>query len=618
MLAIAALIIALAKPYIPTDTDYITSKVLIYVDNSFSMENKSKNGNLLHEAKKQAKAIVDAYNDDVTFFLLTNDFNPEYNTALSKAMIKDEIEKIDISPASPSISHVYRYAANTLHSSARPHSTMYFISDFQSSVADWQNITPDTNIHTLLVPMKAPDVKNICIDSVWILSPDYLPGKIVSMGIKLQNYSDESMDAVPLKIMLNNKQKALTSLSVEAGNTAETIINFMLDSTSIQSGYVEITDHPIVFDDRMYFSIYAGSAKNILHLYTTKENPYIHTLFSTDSLVNYQATEVKNINYSILNEQQLVLLETDNSLSNGLIQALSQYVSAGGNILLFPSENMQEYHNDINIAFGTTLLGKVDTTGIKIDKLNTEHLIFKNVFEQYPENIDLPEVRYRYVLDRNIGNAKENIITLENQDSYLTAEQHGSGMVYTIASPLTANAGNMVEHAVFVPTLWNMIYAAEHVKLYYTIGENELITIKMQKDIDDKHFPEMKAYRSDMSFIPEVKSTYPYMQLLVYQQVNTAGIYALNCQKDHLADIAFNYSRKESQMTFDDADNIKELLKQNNLTSLSVFDIQHKSAHHIKNNIHREGTPLSVWFILLCLACLLAESGLLRRYFQQD
>ena len=119
MLAIAALIIALAKPYIPTDTDYITSKVLIYVDNSFSMENKSKNGNLLHEAKKQAKAIVDAYNDDVTFFLLTNDFNPEYNTALSKAMIKDEIEKIDISPASPSISHVYRYAANTLHSSAR-------------------------------------------------------------------------------------------------------------------------------------------------------------------------------------------------------------------------------------------------------------------------------------------------------------------------------------------------------------------------------------------------------------------------------------------------------------------------------------------------------------------
>ncbi|MBO4580837.1 MAG: BatA and WFA domain-containing protein [Bacteroidales bacterium] len=618
MLAIAALITALAKPYIPAASDYATSKVMIYIDNSFSMENKSKNGNLLHEAKQQAKAIADAYGDDVEFYLLTNDFKPEYNMALSKQMIKEEIEKTEASPSSPSFSQVYRYAVNTLRSSARSGPALYYISDFQLSASDWQNITPDTNVHTFLVPLKAPHIKNICIDSVWILSPDYLPGTLVSMGVRVKNYSDETMEAVPLKIMLNNKQKALSSLSVEAGNTAEIIVNFMADSTSIQSGYVEITDNPIVFDDRMYFSIYAGTVKNILQLYTSRENTYISTLFGADSTVNYQTTEVKNVNYSILKEQQLVLLETDNNLSDGLIQAIEQYVSAGGNLLLFPSESKETYHNDINMALGTTLLGKADTAKIKIDKLNTEHVIFKNVFEQYPENIDLPEVKFRYVLDRNIGNAKEDIMTLENGESFLTAEQHGSGMVYTLASPLSLNAGNMVEHALFVPAIWNMTFSMDKVNLYYTIGNNELITVKIQKDIDDKHLPEIKAYHSDMAFIPEVKTTRPYMQLLVYHQVNADGIYALNCQNEHLADVAFNYSRKESQMEFEDAGSIKEILEQTNLSSFSILDIQHKSAQSVTRHIRQEGTSLSVWFILLCLACLLAESTLLRRYFTQS
>ena len=64
ILAVSFLVFAFAQPFIPADKKNTVSgiqAVSIYVDNSFSMENVSKNGMLLDEAKKIAREIALAH-----------------------------------------------------------------------------------------------------------------------------------------------------------------------------------------------------------------------------------------------------------------------------------------------------------------------------------------------------------------------------------------------------------------------------------------------------------------------------------------------------------------------------------------------------------------------------
>ncbi|NTV82966.1 MAG: hypothetical protein HGA23_01520, partial [Bacteroidales bacterium] len=65
MLAIAALILAFAQPYLPHDKNIAkpdaVNHVNIYIDNSFSMEALSSTGSLLEMAKVKAKEISAAY-----------------------------------------------------------------------------------------------------------------------------------------------------------------------------------------------------------------------------------------------------------------------------------------------------------------------------------------------------------------------------------------------------------------------------------------------------------------------------------------------------------------------------------------------------------------------------
>jgi hypothetical protein len=78
LLAIACLVIAFAKPYIPSPLQHkkFTGRqaISVYIDNSFSMEALSTGGRLLDLAKTKAREIANAYNPSDLYQVLTNDF----------------------------------------------------------------------------------------------------------------------------------------------------------------------------------------------------------------------------------------------------------------------------------------------------------------------------------------------------------------------------------------------------------------------------------------------------------------------------------------------------------------------------------------------------------------
>ena len=107
-LAIAAMVLAFAQPFIPLSSGVKKGEraVSVFVDNSFSMNALSKDAPLLELAKQRARDIVGAYDVADRFQVLTNDFEGRDQRLVSQEDALNRIEEIRTSPASRELSKV--------------------------------------------------------------------------------------------------------------------------------------------------------------------------------------------------------------------------------------------------------------------------------------------------------------------------------------------------------------------------------------------------------------------------------------------------------------------------------------------------------------------------------
>ena len=104
--AISMLVVAFAGPFLPSNNSDAQSKThinIIYIDNSFSMENEGKSGVVFEQARQIAKQIVFNSGAGKEFILITNDMFPEHQFVLDRDKFIQEVDKIEISPSLKSL-----------------------------------------------------------------------------------------------------------------------------------------------------------------------------------------------------------------------------------------------------------------------------------------------------------------------------------------------------------------------------------------------------------------------------------------------------------------------------------------------------------------------------------
>ena len=615
ILAIAAIVLAFARPYIPNsdaENSGANACIAIYVDNSFSMESEAVNGNLLDEAKEKAKAIAQAYQTSDKYMLVTNDFEPKHQQFLSQDEMIQEIDEITVSPVTKTINEVFSYVSRYLNRQNAASKKIYYISDFQMATMDMEKLAVDTNIKISLIPLRSNKINNLYIDTLWIDCPSPRFKQQATVHAVVKNTSEETVEKLPVRLFVNKSQKALATIDVPAKGFAEAQLNFVISEQYIQSAYVEITDQPLIFDDKMYFAFSASPQSAVLLIYDQKENPFIHALFASDSEVVYQNTSYKNINYDILKNQNLIIVEQMSNIPTGFIQEITQYVQQGGNLLIVAPATEKTYNNALNQALGVTSFGLLNDSKTAVSALNLQSSLYKNVFEKYPENIDLPVVFQYFVADKSVSANKELLMRLENGDDFLLAQKVDEGNVYLLAVALNESFSNFQQHATFVPTIYNMSWGSNFQNpLYNVIGSNT--GFKLSKmHLSNEAVLEIKSVNNLHAFIPEMMRNMQGVQLLVRNQIRDAGNYLIYDKDSVIAGISFNYNRKESDMSFLREKDIQEYLKQNSLKNISLMDIQNKSAAVIAQQVNSAGTLLHALFVVLALLFLLAETVLLR------
>jgi hypothetical protein len=317
-----------------------------------------------------------------------------------------------------------------------------------------------------------------------------------------------------------------------------------------------------------------------------------------------------NVDYAGLNTYPLVVLSDVKTISTGLAQQLRTYVSKGGTLMFFPSADadLANYKSFLQ-SMGAAYPEKLTTEVTKVSAINLQNPVFKNIFESYPENPDLPVVKKYYQLSSGSGRG-ESLMELPGKQAFWTGYSSGKGRVYISAVALNDDFSNLQRHALSVPVMFRIALLSGHDQpLFYTIGEDESIEIPPVQSSEKQI---LKLVKGEQSVIPDVRQQEGSTLLYVSDQLQATGNYELKKQDSTLAVLAFNDNRKESDMSYLTADGLKQ-------TFPRAANILQPGQASIKGEVSDLNFGLQLWKLCIILALIfLAAEILLVRYYKPD
>lgn len=626
ILAIAALVVAFAQPYIPAPGGIRQNagkkSVSVYLDNSYSMEGLATEGRMIDEAKTRAREIVAAYSPSDMFQLMTSDFEGRMHRFTNRDQFLQLLDEVNISTITRNLNEVITRQNDLKGQAGNAGMEAYLISDFQKSTHLLASARPDSAIRWFLVPVTTARKANLYIDTVFFESPVHLTGQTARLHVRIRNSGGDALEKVPVKLIINGIQKTVANFSIAPDSETSLIMPYTENSPGIRYGEISITDYPVVIDDPYYFTYRVMAAIPVLTIYDPDPNPFLQALFGNDSSILYRSVEIRQLAYSNLFSQSLIILNGVREISSGLASELNRYVNDGGHLVIFPPVSVPSPSlNSFMASLGSRGYGSPDTNRQRISNINIESDLYRDVFEKnsagkiiLPDNPDLPVINRYYSMHQSPEKVPEILLRMDNNQPFLMTQAAGKGRIYLFASACEPSQTNFPRHAIFVPTLFSMALQSQpfHPLSFHT-GEN--VTVEIPADT----LPSSEVYKvrqtgTGFEIIPAILRSGMRSFVQTHDQIRSAGLYQVMAGDREVTGIAFNYNRKESDMACFTPQELKEQAIQLNLKNMTMLGEKTRSlTRQIED--YQKGTPLWKYFIILALLFLAAEIALIR-YFK--
>jgi hypothetical protein len=611
VLAVSFLVLAFARPIFNSSADNTANRsaqVSIYVDNSYSMGEVSTNGSLLDEAKRNALAIVSSYPLNTYFQLITNDFEGRHQRFVHADAFKNMLSEVKISANSRNLQQVInrQSAANK-----QPlDNSLYILSDFQQNFVGNSKIqTPaQTAIHLLRLP--AGNSANLSIDSLWFSSPvQYQSSSTAQLLVRLRNFGADDASHIPLKLNINQQQKALRMVNVKANSTQVDTLHVGGLTAGWQKAFIQLQDFPFTFDDKLYFSFELKTKQRILSINGANAADNLKAAFGADAY--FELTEMPEgaINYMQLPNYSLVILNSLSQTSSGLEQALKKQMEAGGSVLIFPNtkQNPTDFSQFLS-SIGLNISAKLQTDTVKVSSIDLKNPLFKGVFDEFPNQISLPQIQRYFAYSQASKQLQIPLINLPHNHFLLARFQHSASSIYLAASGLSAADGNWAKHPIFLPTLYKIALASQQdFPLYYQTGTDtriEIPSVTLAKN------QQVKVVKGDFMAIPELSQNAGKAHLYLADQIKQAGQYDLKLGDSILAVLSFNDDRHESMLRYATDD---ELVAKFAEHPIKLIDIKKQNISS-GLSLEKNGTELWKLCLILTLIFILAEILVVKFY----
>ena len=605
-LALAALVFAFAQPYLTSNKSVEVSEkkgVVVYIDNSFSMQASAEVGSLLDDAKNKAITIANAYNESDQFQLHTNRFDANEQSWLNKEAFIDQLQQVDFSANYRTMDAVIN-RLNSAENDDELNLDFYLIGDLQKS--SYQATNEQDSATFYVVPVQSQVQQNSWIKAFKSFQPFHLPSMNESFNLKVQQNEDGERDQINGKLFLNDEFKNPFIIEMDR-DSAEKEINFTNPKSNQVLGKVAIKDYPVIFDDTFYFSYPTDRNIEVYHLFEDIDNKSMSSLFSEDSLIEFESTTIKNINYSKLKTANLVVLENSRSLSTGLISELTSFIKDGGTVLFLPASNMDVVSiNSFANQFGVAGYVREIKDTVRVNQLNSKASLFNNVFEETPTNINYPVSYHSWIIREDQNSISEQLIAYANGSSFLKKYEINSGALFLCASNLNRNASNFGKHALFVPTLYNMaLQSARRIQTSYQMDDSKIVLNAVQASESP-----IKFKKGDYEWIPKQKWKENSVDIFLNNAITEPGFYSVIQNDKVIEQLAFNYNRNESDLEQFTIEEFKLQAEQKGL----LIEFLNGDAESLSASINALGKAEGLWkyFIILSLIFIALEILFLR------
>ena len=611
LFTITSLVLAFCQPYIPNEDNKIKegkTGVTIYIDNSFSMQLQNEEGSNLNVAKQKAQAVINAYKETDKFRILSNDFRSSHNRWLNKDEFLIELQNIDFSPKFKTISQVINRMNQDFSNEDFHHKIYYLISDLQKNQFKLEQIKDSASIQ--VIPVSGKVEKNYSLSNVSFNQPYHLKGQEEFLNYSIQNQFLTPEEKVPLKLYLNNILKSPKYIEITNEDSVSGEIVYRSSSEMAIRGKLAIKDFPITYDDTLYFNYSIQNSINVIHIFDKEPNKNLNVLFGSDSIFNYYTQDIAKLDYALLNPPALVILEELEKVSSGLQSALVDYVNKGGSLVLFPSNQfpVKQFSFLLNsLGVGSAIEYKKGE--MSVSNINNRSKLFEAVFEKTEEKINLPAIKSKWNFNFNTKSRLENILSFSDNSPFLAKADIGKGRFYLSSIGLSNEESNLVNHAIFVPLMFNMALRSSQREVPFYTLDKASIRIPISR-LDQSNESPVHIVGNGQDVIPPQRFSSGELLIELNDQLNKAGHYDLMQENKQIASLSFNYSRKESELEFYSPDELEKMAK--------VFghqvNIINQSTEVLSNTISQieDGTSLWKYFIILALIFIGLEILLLR------
>ncbi len=576
LLLLTAIVLAFAQPFTTNSNTFnLKKETVIYLDNSFSMQAKGNQGELL---KRAIQDLINDVPDDETLSIITND-NVYRNTTIKA--IKNDLLRLNYSTNQLSYDAALLKSKTFFGKQKNTLRNLIFISDFQLKSNPFSSKNDSlTNLH--LVQLKPINTNNISIDSAYLATTT---ATAIELKVLLKN-SGKAIENLPVSLFNNNQLIAKTSVAI----TDKIETTFSLPSNEVINGKITIDDANLQFDNSLFFNINKTSKINVL-VVNADDDSFLKRIYTEDEF-NYISTSENQLNYSIIDQQHLIILNELNSIPNALIAALKSFTNQGGKLIVIPSTaiNLESY-NAFLINFGINFNNSIQTEK-RITTINYSHPLYnKGVFEKQVDNFQYPKTNSFYPVSSSSG---ASVLKFEDGKAFLLQNKHA----FMFTSALKSENSSFKNSPLIVPTLYNIgKFSFKNPDIYYTIGNENTFDVETQLQQDAV----LTLVNAAENIIPKQQYFNNKVIINTSETPSKASIFTIKNNTVAIKNVSYNYNRNESNLVYN------VLSSSKNITiSTSISEIFDTIKSDAKIN------ALWKWFVIFALALLLIEMGILK------
>jgi len=586
ILLFTAIIVAFSQPYSNKNKAELAQHNFIYLDNSLSLDTAGEKGNLLQNSIKE---IIESISDNKTYSLLTNtNFYKNISASELKTVLLTTAPTSKQSTLEDVLLKIKKHnttQTNTLNNSI-------LISDFQRDTAI-KNINV-TNVTSLISFVKvSPSHKsNLSIDRISI---DNQNNTVFLLNVIIKNQGIEKNN-ISIALYNGSKVFAKQTFSIEENN--EKTISFPIQNQTTFKGKI-VLDYMDTFGfDNQYFFTLNPTKK--INIFSIGENQEFLTKIYTKNEFNFNVSSLQNINYNVLEKQQLIILNELNDLPNTLVTFLQKHLSKDNSLVIIPSQkiNINSYNTFFKkLNAGTIQQLKKDS--LRVTNINFKHPFYKNVFSKEVTNFQFPIVKSHY---KTKFKKSSSLVGFENNTGFISKLFSNHGNVYWSSSSLNIENTNFLHAPLIVPIFYNFgKLSALTPKSSYVVNKLNFIDIPVVLDRNQV----LSINNKTSSFIPLQQAHSTKATLETSEQPTSNGFYTVTNKNKTIHRLAYNYDTTESLLRFS---NIKEVtMNQKNLMYSESVSSVFKEIKE-KNKV----TWFWKWFLALAIVSLVFEILILK------